>query len=109
MRSYSWYKIFVFCAGLGLASGTASAAAFSFQGNFSADDQKEIFSFVAGPGSAVLRTWGYAGGTNANGDLVPAGGFDPVLSLFGPGPLLSSAPLLVINENGDGNVRADPT
>lgn len=109
MRSYPLYNVFIFCAGLGLASGTASAAAFSFQGTFATDDQKEIFSFVAGPGGAVLRTWGYAGGTNANGDNVSSGGFDPILSLFGPGLLLQASTPLLASVNDGASVAIDPS
>jgi len=103
-----FYRVAMCCVGLGLVSATGSAASFSFQGTFSTDDQSQVFSFVAGPGAAVLRTWGFAGGTNANSIVIPAGGFDPILSLFGPGPLIASTPLLATNDNGAGNVPADP-
>jgi hypothetical protein len=103
------FAIFALCTLLGAVSGTASAAALSFTGTFAGDDQLGIFSFVAGPGSAILRTWGYAGGTNANGMVISSGGFDPVLSLFGPGPsLLPSTDLLNFNNDGGPSVPADP-
>ena len=112
MRIQNLYHAFVFCVGLGLASGTASAGSFSFEGMFNTDDQNQIFTFVAGPGRAIFQTWGYAGtgaGTNAQGQTIAPGGFDPVLSLFGPGATLqSSTPLLTSNDNGGMNVLADP-
>jgi hypothetical protein len=112
MRIPRFCQAVVFCASLGFIPSSASASAFSFQGIFNTDDQTQVFSFVAGPGSAIFRTWGYAGsggGTNANGQTILAGGFDPVLSLFGPGPALTGLlPLLTFNDNGGANVLADP-
>ena len=103
-----FYRVAMCYVGLSLVPSTVSASSFSFQGTFLTDDQMQIFSFVAGPSAAVLRTWGFAGGTNANSTLIPAGGFDPILSLFGPGNLIASTPLLATNDNGAGNVPADP-
>ena len=101
MRFDKIARVSVLCACLGSVAGTARAAAFSFTGTFTTDDQLEIFSFVADSTSAVMRTWGFAGGTNAAGTLIPDGGFDPVLSLYGPDlSLLPSTGLL--NTNNDG-------
>jgi len=57
---------------------------FSFQGTFSYDTDLQYFSFtVLQPTPNVeLRTWSYAGGTNAAGQTITSGGFEPVLSLF---------------------------
>ena len=68
---------------LALAQSVA-AATFSFAGNFSADTDVALFSFtLAQPTAGVeLRTFGYAGGTNAAGQVIASGGFEPVLSLF---------------------------
>jgi hypothetical protein len=54
MRLGNNCAIFALCTLLGAVSGTASAASLSFTGTFAGDDQLEIFSFVAGPGSAIL-------------------------------------------------------
>jgi T5SS/PEP-CTERM-associated repeat protein len=43
-----------------------------------------------------LRTWHYGGGTNAAGDTIAAGGFDPILRLYNDTPTL-------IAENDDYN------
>lgn len=68
---------------LGLATAPAQAANFSFTGNFSQDDDVKLISFTLSSGATVdLRTWHYDGGLNAAGVMIPAGGFDPILSLF---------------------------
>jgi hypothetical protein len=77
---------------------------YSFTGNLANDDQVQLFNFsVAAPLTVTLRTWSYAGGTNAAGQLIAAGGFDPILALFdGSG--------IRVNQNDDGGslVAADP-
>ena len=61
----------------------AHAGNFSFTGTFTQDDNVQLFSFTVGAPSVVtLRTWSYAGGTNAAGDTIARGGFDPILALF---------------------------
>ncbi len=84
----------------------AQAAPVSFTGNFAGDNDVALFSFTLGSGADVtLRTWSYAGGTNAAGSLIAAGGFDPVVSLFfGAG---GSAILIGADDNGLG-VAVDP-
>jgi hypothetical protein len=71
---------------LSLVGPLASAASFSFTGTFSYDTDLQYFTFtLANPTAGVtLRTWSYAGGTNAAGDVIPAGGFEPLLNLYGP-------------------------
>lgn len=62
---------------------TAMATDFSFTGGFQKDDDVQIFNFNVGALSSVtLRTWSYAGGTNAAGTVIPRGGFDPILAVF---------------------------
>lgn len=110
MRPNTICGVALLCAGFGALTPAASAASISFTGTFNTDDQLEIFSFVAAPSGAILRTWGFAGGVNANGATIIDGGFDPVLSLFGPGPLLlPSTPLLGTNNDGGASVPADPS
>jgi hypothetical protein len=61
----------------------ADAASFSFTGNFTNDDDVQLFTFLVGaPSEVTLRSWSYAGGTNAEGDVILRGGFDPILALF---------------------------
>ncbi|NEQ51326.1 MAG: PEP-CTERM sorting domain-containing protein [Leptolyngbya sp. SIO3F4] len=64
-------------------SGTANAADFSLRGTFAQDADVHLFDFsVATDSKVTLRTYSYAGGTQADGTVIDAGGFDPVLTLF---------------------------
>jgi hypothetical protein len=67
-----------------LVSPLAGATDFSFTGTFSYDTDLQYFTFtLANPTADVtLRTWSYAGGTNADGTEIPAGGFEPQLNLY---------------------------
>jgi len=86
-----------------LSIGVAAAGNFSFTGTFSQDDQLQVFQFTAPSASTLLRTWGYAGGTNFDGNLILPGGFDPILSVFdATGGLVSSSPLIDYNYDGPG-------
>lgn len=68
---------------VGIGTAQATPSDFSFTGTFNRDDNVQLFNFVAGGSSSViLRTWSYAGGTNAAGDVIARGGFDPILALF---------------------------
>jgi hypothetical protein len=89
---------------LAFLAGIASVADFSFTGTFSRDDQLQLFTFrVDTTSTVIMRTWSYAGGTNAAGQVIPRGGFDPFLSLFD-----SSGTLIGENDNGTGFVATDP-
>lgn len=69
---------------LTLAMSPARAANFSFTGTFTKDTDLQFFTFtLANPTPGVaLRTWSYAGGTNAAGQVIPSGGFEPYLNLY---------------------------
>lgn len=68
---------------IGLGTAHATPSNYSFSGFFESDDDIQLFNFVAGGTSnVVLRTWSYAGGTNAAGLAIDRGGFDPILALF---------------------------
>jgi hypothetical protein len=93
------FGIVAFC----LSIGVAAAGNFSFTGTFSQDDQLQVFQFTAPSATTLLRTWGYAGGTNINGNPILPGGFDPILSVFdATGGLLSSSLLIDTNNDGAG-------
>lgn len=65
-----------------LATG-AQATDLSFTGAFNHDNDVQSFTFTVGTKSTVtLRSWSYAGGVNAHGDVIARGGFDPILALF---------------------------
>jgi len=75
-----------------LAFHASAHANLSFTGTFAADDDVQTFSFtVVAPGNVTLVSYSYAGGTNAKGQLIARGGFDPILSLFdGSGMLIAT-------------------
>lgn len=91
------------CLGGGLlATSSAKADDFSFTGNFTQDDNVQLFHFSVGASSnVVLRTWSYAGGTNAAGQTIAEGGFDPILALF-------DSTGAYINQNDDGGCGSVP-
>jgi hypothetical protein len=87
-----------------LLGAPANADNFSFTGNLAGDDSVQTFDFSVGASSSVtLRTWSYAGGTNAAGQAIARGGFDPILALFA----LPGGSLIGQNDDGGGNVAAD--
>lgn len=98
-------KLILVAACILAAPTFASATNFSFTGNFAHDDDVQLFTFTVGdPSDVTLLTWSYAGGTNANGEIIAAGGFDPILALF-------DSTGMKIGENDDGTsaqVPADP-
>ena len=78
---------------------------FSFVGTLTTANDVLHFDFnVTAQSQITLRTYSYAGGTNSAGQIIAAGGFDPILALF-------NAAGALINQNDDGgiNVPADPT
>jgi hypothetical protein len=63
-----------------------SATIFAFSGNFTQDDYEAQYSFTILTSVSVnLQTWSYAGGTDPLSNVIPSGGFAPVLSLFDAG------------------------
>lgn len=67
----------------GLMAGNAFASDFSFTGNLKDGNEVQPFFFtVTEPTTITLETFSRAGGTNAAGTTIPAGGFDPIISLF---------------------------
>jgi hypothetical protein len=86
----------------------AAAGNFSYTGAFSQDDQLETFLFTAPSASTVVRTWSYAGGMNAAGQMILPGGFDPILSVFDATGGLVTSSLLVASNNDGAGVDTDP-
>ena len=79
----------VFAAILAAVPLGARAANFSFAGTFTQDDNARQITFtLAAPGTVTVRSYGFAGGTNAAGSIVPAGGFDTVVQVFDASGLL---------------------
>jgi hypothetical protein len=80
------------------------AASFSFTGNFVQDDDVQFFSFTLNaPSTVAVRTYSYAGGTNAAGQSIAPGGFDPNVSIFDSTGIIDSQ-----NDAGCPAVNADP-
>jgi hypothetical protein len=101
-------KLFIAVLALAVSSAVCRADNFSFTGNFSDINEVQLFTFTVGATSTVtLRTYSYAGGVNSAGQVIAAGGFDPILALFqGTGPTA-----IQIGQNDDDNdnvVPADP-
>ena len=81
----------------------AAATDFSFVGTLGNDDEVLFFNFDVGADSLVtLRTYSYAGGTNAAGQVIARGGFDPILSLYN-----GSGVRIAQNDDGGASVPAD--
>ena len=95
---------FAAVAALGL-SGAADAATLSYAGNLHFDDDVALIRFVVTePSNATIRTFSYAGGTQANGTVIPAGGFDPIVTLFdGNGDFID-----YVDDGLPGTVPTDP-
>jgi len=86
-----------------LAPVAASGSALSFTGTLATPVSVFETTFSLTSASTVtFQTWGFGGGTNAAGQVIPAGGFDPLISLFfGP----SATPTMYVD--GSGNALAD--
>jgi hypothetical protein len=67
-----------------LVSPLAHASSISFTGTFSHDTDLAHFTFtLLNPTPNVaLRTWSYSDGTNAAGQVISSGGFEPYLNLY---------------------------
>ncbi|HEX8442322.1 MAG TPA: hypothetical protein VF631_01610 [Allosphingosinicella sp.] len=90
--------------GTGGGTGTPTTG-FSFTGTLQTANEVLFFDFtVSGQSNVTLRSYSYAGGTNARGQSIPAGGFDPILALFD-----AAGALVGQNDDGGSNVPSDPT
>jgi hypothetical protein len=80
-----------------------SAESLSYTGTLSTpEDVFETTFTLTAADTVTLQTWGFGGGTNAAGQVIAAGGFDPLIALFsGIGP---SATIVV---DGSNNPLAD--
>lgn len=73
-------------------SGTLASPQSVFEASFT----------LAASDTVTFQTWGFGGGTNAQGNVISAGGFDPLIALF-VGPV-ATATMYV---DGSGNPLAD--
>ena len=73
----------VLCAVGAIVHSNVPAANFSYTGAFSADDDVQLFGFTVNAVSTVtIQTFGYGGGVQSDGNVVSAGGFDPMITIF---------------------------
>jgi hypothetical protein len=75
------------CSALAVACFAISAASggtISYTGTLASPDDSStaITVTLASAGNLELQTWGFGGGTNAAGGVIPAGGFDPFVGVF---------------------------
>ena len=86
-------------------SPTTGGTVFTFSGMLMEANDVLFFDFSVDESSLItLRTYSYAGGTAGDGTVVPAGGFDPILSLFDA----VTGTRIGQNDDGGSNVPADP-
>lgn len=94
---------------LALLAPLAQAGTVSYQGQFQNDDELFALNFsLAQTASWGARSWSFAGGTNAAGNGIAAGGFAPVLALFMQGVGLIQLSAGSSNSCGVGSAAADP-
>lgn len=95
-----WGILGSLCAAALAFAGASSASLmnYSFTGSFTQDDNVQLFNFsVTGAASDVyLVSYGYAGGTQADGNVVSGGGMDTILSLFNA----DTGALITYNDDG---------
>jgi hypothetical protein len=78
---------------------TTPSGAISCTGTLSASERVFLDSFtLAGSLTITVQTYGFGGGTNAAGNLISPGGFDPLVALFS-GPANNAS----IQTDGGGN------
>lgn len=82
-----------------------SAESLSYTGtlNTPQDVFQTTFTLTA-TDTVTFQTWGFGGGTNAEGQVIPAGGFDPLIALFS-GTGLSAT--MVVDGSGNPLANAD--
>lgn len=87
-----------------LAVTTLGAGTVSETGAFSTPEDTFLITLnLATGGNVTLQTYGFGGGTNAAGAVIPSGGFDPFVGLFsGTGPT-------ALFLNGDSDVLSNFT
>lgn len=82
MKKLLGYILFFAAMSTGVA--TAAVTTNQFTGNFNTGNDVFTYAFTITENTlATFETFGYAGGTLANGTTIADGGFDPTLTLFG--------------------------
>jgi hypothetical protein len=92
--------LFVVCL---LFAVTASAGTVSYTGTLTGPETDAAFTFSLTTADTVtFATFGFGGGTNGSGQLIAAGGFDPLIVLFS-----GTGPTATIVTDPSGNPLAD--
>ena len=85
------------------ATASGQVSFLSYRGTLAAPQSVfEVTFTLTAADNITIRTWSFGGGTNAAGQVISAGGFDPLITLFN-GPE-ATATMLV---DGSGNPLAD--
>jgi hypothetical protein len=75
-------KHYVFALGL-VAASAAFGGTISYMGALSSPENTwETDATLSSAGTLTIQTWGFGGGTNAAGTVIPSGGFDPFVGVF---------------------------
>jgi hypothetical protein len=99
MNANRLIKILAVCVLPIIVRGSAS----SFTGTLTTPEGVFETTFSLPASSTVtFETWGFGGGTNAAGQAIPSGGFDPLIALFS-GPVATAT----MYTDGSGNPLAD--
>ncbi|MDB6108989.1 MAG: sorting protein, partial [Pedosphaera sp.] len=109
MKCYAFFRLLGLAMLTVLVPRQGSAGNFSFTGHFTQDDNVQWFTFtITNPmpanARATVRTWSYAGGTNAAGQIIPAGGFVPALAIFETTNFFSA----IVQDVTGGTIGNDP-
>jgi hypothetical protein len=91
-------KVLMLCL-FALSSFSLRAGSISFTGSLATGD--DVFTTtlnIPSVSDLTIQTWGYAGGTDAAGQTIVEGGFDPAVALFAGGG--SGATLFDFNDDG---------
>jgi hypothetical protein len=84
---------------LAAAAVSLSAESLSYVGTLGSPESAFETTFTLSANDTVtLQTWGFGGGTNAAGESIAAGGFDPLISLF-DGPISSATMAVDLSSN----------
>ncbi len=84
-------------------AANADVSSISYTGTLATPQSVFTATFALTASDTVtFQTWGFGGVTNAAGNLIPAGGFDPLIALF-TGPI----PTATMAVDGLGNPLAD--
>jgi hypothetical protein len=80
MRNTNWVYLPLLIV---LIATHAAAGTISYTGTLASPESVEQFSLVLpAAGFVTLQTYGFGGGTNAAGAVIPSGGMDPFLAIF---------------------------